>query len=255
MMVISVANQKGGVGKTTTALNLAFVYSQDRKVLLVDIDAQGNATTGLGVTKNELKATTYDVLINDASAREAAIMVRNNLYLIPANLDLAGAEVELVNVLSRETRLKAALEPLKEEFDMIIIDTPPSLGLLTVNALVSSDWVLVPIQCEFFALEGVGQLLKTVNLVKKYLNTNLDVLGFLLTMYDRRTRLSQEVEAELRAYFKDKVFKTVIPRSTRVAEAPSYGQSILEYDRRSPAAKAYNDLVEEIEERVQKQTW
>ena len=248
MMIISVANQKGGVGKTTTALNLAFVYAQNRKVLLVDMDAQGNATTGLGVTKNELKVTTYDVLINDASAREAAIMVRNNLYLIPANLDLAGAEVELVNVLSRETRLKMALEPLKEEFDMIIIDTPPSLGLLTVNA------VLVPIQCEFFALEGVGQLLKTVNLVKKYLNTNLDVLGFLLTMYDRRTRLSQEVEAELRAYFREKVFKTVIPRSTRVAEAPSYGQSIMEYDKRSPAAKAYNDLVEEIEGRVQKQT-
>jgi len=225
--------QKGGVGKTTTALNLAFVYSQDRKVLLVDIDAQGNATTGLGVTKNELKATTYDVLINDASAREAAIMVRNNLYLIPANLDLAGAE----------TRLKAALEPLKEEFDMIIIDTPPSLGLLTVNALVSSDWVLVPIQCEFFALEGVGQLLKTVNLVKKYLNGNLDVLGFLLTMYDRRTRLSQEVEAELRAYFRDKVFRTVIPRSTRVAEAPSYGQSILEYDRKNKLGKGLNALL------------
>jgi len=214
-MIISVANQKGGVGKTTTALNLAFVYSQNRKILLVDMDAQG---------KNELKTTTYDVLINDASPREAAMMVRKNLYLLPANLDLAGAEVELVNVLSRETRLKGALEPLKEDFDMIIIDTPPSLGLLTVNALVSSDWVLVPIQCEFFALEGVGQLLK----------------GILA----RRTRLSQEVEAELRAYFKDKVFKTVIPRSTRVAEAPSYGQSILEYDRRSPAARAYK-----------KQTW
>jgi chromosome partitioning protein len=168
-------------------------------------------------------------------------------------LDLAGAEVELVNVMSRESRLKYALEPLKDQFDLIIIDTPPSLGLLTINALVASDWVLVPIQCEFFALEGVGQLLKTVNLVRRYLNTELDVLGYLLTMYDRRTRLSQEVESELRAYFKEKVFDTVIPRSTRVAEAPSYGQSIQEYDSHSPAARAYNRLIKEIDERVQEQ--
>jgi chromosome partitioning protein len=253
-MILSVANQKGGVGKTTTALSLASLYAQDRKVLLVDMDAQGNATTGLGVQKNSLKKTTYNVLIEDTPAIDAAITVRNNFYLIPSNLDLAGAEVELVNVMSRESRLKYALEPLKDDFDVIIIDTPPSLGLLTINSLVSSDWVLVPIQCEFFALEGVGQLLKTVNLVKKYLNTQLEVLGYLLTMYDRRTRLSQEVEEELRNYFKEKVFKTVIPRSTRVAEAPSYGQSILEYDKNSPASKAYNELIREIEQRVEEQT-
>ncbi|WP_018963394.1 ParA family protein [Coprothermobacter platensis] len=252
-MIISVANQKGGVGKTTTALTLSSLYAQNRKVLLVDMDAQGNATTGFGVSKNDLKKTTYNVLIEDIPASEAFIKVRDNLYIVPSNLDLAGAEVELVNVMSRESRLKYALEPLKDQFDVIIIDTPPSLGLLTINALVASDWVLVPIQCEFFALEGVGQLLKTVNLVRRYLNTELDVLGYLLTMYDRRTRLSQEVESELRAYFKEKVFDTVIPRSTRVAEAPSYGQSIQEYDSHSPAARAYNRLIKEIDERVQEQ--
>lgn len=251
-MTLAIANQKGGVGKTTTALSLATLFSKERKVLLVDMDAQGNATTGLGVSKSQLKLTTYDVLVADAPVSETILEVRENLYLIPSSLDLAGAEVELVNLLSRESRLRNALEPVSDRFDLIIIDTPPSLGLLTINALTASDWLLVPIQCEFFALEGVGQLLKTVNLVKKFLNPKIDILGYLLTMYDKRTKLSQEVERELREYFGDKVFSTVIPRSVRLAEAPSYGQSIIEYDRHSAAAQAYARLAEEIADRVEK---
>ncbi|NPV89054.1 ParA family protein [Coprothermobacteraceae bacterium] len=251
-MTLAIANQKGGVGKTTTALSLATLFSKERKVLLVDMDAQGNATTGLGVSKSQLKLTTYDVLVADAPVSETILKVRENLYLIPSSLDLAGAEVELVNLLSRESRLRNALEPVSDRFDLIIIDTPPSLGLLTINALTASDWLLVPIQCEFFALEGVGQLLKTVNLVKKFLNPKIDILGYLLTMYDKRTKLSQEVERELREYFGDKVFSTVIPRSVRLAEAPSYGQSIIEYDRHSAAAQAYARLAEEIADRVEK---
>ena len=245
--VISVANQKGGVGKTTTTVNLATLLAKKgKKVLLIDTDPQGNATSGLGVTK-ELEVSVYDILVGetifDETIQETAI---KNLKVCPSNISLAGAEVELVSMMSREQRLKTKLDEVKEQYDYILIDCPPSLGLITLNAFTASDSVLIPVQCEYFALEGLGQLLNTVNLVKKHLNKDLEIEGALLTMYDARTNLSNQVVKEVKKYFEDKVYKTVIPRNVRLSEAPSYGMPISIYDPKSKGAKAYEKFTKEL---------
>ena len=245
--VISVANQKGGVGKTTTTVNLSTLLAKKgKKVLLIDTDPQGNATSGLGVTK-ELENSVYDILVGeigfDETIQETAI---KNLKICPSNISLAGAEVELVSMMSREQRLKTKLDVIKDQYDYILIDCPPSLGLITLNAFTASDSVLIPVQCEYFALEGLGQLLNTVNLVKKHLNKNLEIEGALLTMYDASTNLSNQVVKEVKKYFENKVYKTVIPRNVRLSEAPSYGMPISIYDARSKGAKAYDKLTKEF---------
>ena len=245
--VISVANQKGGVGKTTTTVNLATLLAKKgKKVLLIDTDPQGNATSGLGVTK-ELEFSVYDILVGETTFQET---VQNtaikNLKVCPSNISLAGAEVELVSMMSREQRLKTKLDEVKDLFDFVLIDCPPSLGLITLNAFTASDSVLIPVQCEYFALEGLGQLLNTVNLVKKHLNKNLEIEGALLTMYDARTNLSNQVVKEVKKYFEDKVYKTVIPRNVRLSEAPSYGMPISIYDPKSKGAKAYEKFTKEL---------
>ena len=245
--VISVANQKGGVGKTTTTVNLSTILAKKgKKVLLIDADPQGNATSGLGIEK-EVEFSTYDILVNDTEIKQALQKtVIKNLLLCPSNMNLAGAEVELVSMMSREQRLKEKLEEVKDVFDYIFIDCPPSLGLITLNAFTASDSVLIPVQCEYFALEGLGQLLNTVNLVKKHLNKTIMIEGALLTMYDIRTNLSNQVVKEVKKYFNDKVYKTVIPRNVRLSEAPSYGMPITEYDPRSKGAKAYAKFAKEF---------
>lgn len=245
--VISVANQKGGVGKTTTTVNLATLLAKKgKKVLLIDTDPQGNATSGLGITK-ELELSVYDILVGETTfeetVQETAI---KNLKVCPSNISLAGAEVELVSMMSREQRLKVKLDEVKGQYDYILIDCPPSLGLVTLNAFTASDSVLIPVQCEYFALEGLGQLLNTVNLVKKHLNKNLEIEGALLTMYDARTNLSNQVVKEVKKYFEDKVYKTVIPRNVRLSEAPSYGMPISIYDPKSKGAKAYEKFTKEL---------
>ena len=245
--VISVANQKGGVGKTTSTINLSSIFAKKgKKVLLIDGDPQGNATSGLGVNK-KLQKSLYDVLINDVAVSECIQKTQvKNLDICPCNIDLAGAEVELVSMISREKRLKEKLDLVKDNYDYILIDCPPSLGLLTLNALTASDYILVPVQCEYYALEGLTQLLNTVKLVKKHLNKEIIVLGAILTMYDARTNLSNEVVVEVRKFFKNHVFKTIIPRNVRLSEAPSYGMSIIEYDEKSKGAEAYLSLAKEI---------
>ena len=245
--VISIANQKGGVGKTTTAINLSTMLAKKgKKVLLIDADPQGNATSGVGIEKDE-DVSTYDVLVNDTTMDEAIKKAKmKNLSVCPANINLAGAEVELVSMMSREQRLKEKLEKIKDEYDYIIIDCPPSLGLITLNAFTASDSVLIPVQCEYYALEGLGQLINTINLVKKHLNINLELEGALLTMYSPRTNLSNQVVKEVKKYFNDKVYKTVIPRNVRLSEAPSYGMPIIEYDPRSKGAKSYMKFVKEF---------
>ena len=245
--VISVANQKGGVGKTTTAVNLSTLLAKrGKKVLLIDTDPQGNATSGLGVTK-EVELSVYDILVGETTFEETVQDTEvKNLKVCPSNISLAGAEVELVSMMSREQRLKVKLDAVKEQYDFIIIDCPPSLGLVTLNAFTASDSVLIPVQCEYFALEGLGQLLNTVNLVKKHLNKNLEIEGALLTMYDARTNLSNQVVKEVKKYFEDKVYKTVIPRNVRLSEAPSYGMPISIYDPKSKGAKAYDKFAKEL---------
>ena len=245
--VVSVANQKGGVGKTTTSINLSTILAKKgKKVLLIDADPQGNATSGVGATK-EVEYSTYDILVGETEIESAIekTMIKN-LQICPSDINLAGAEVELVSMMSREQRLKDKIEKVKAEFDYIIIDCPPSLGLITLNAFTASNSVLIPVQCEYYALEGLGQLINTIDLVKKHLNKDIEIEGALLTMYDIRTNLSNQVVKEVKKYFNDKVYKTVIPRNVRLSEAPSYGMPITEYDSRSKGAKSYEKFVKEF---------
>lgn len=245
---LAIVNQKGGVGKSTTAINLGAALAEyDKDVLLVDIDPQGNASSGLGLNKTELEYSIYDLLLGEADLEDVIISVPDSdLDIIPANIDLAGAEIELVSQISRENRLKKVLNSKTEKYDYILIDCPPSLGLLTLNALTAADGVIVPIQCEYYALEGLGQLLETIKLVQNNLNSDLKLEGVLLTMYDSRTNLSEQVAEEVQKHFASKIYDTVIPRNVRLSEAPSFGQSILSYDKRSSGAKAYRNLAREV---------
>lgn len=250
--ILTLANQKGGVGKTTTAVNLAaFLGKKKKKVLVIDLDPQGNATSGLGINKGELDGTIYDVIVNDVDIKDTIWeSSADNVWICPTNINLAGAEIELVNVMSREQVLKNAIKPIKGEYDYIIIDCPPSLSILTINALTASDGIVIPIQGEYYALEGLTQLVDTINIVKKKLNKNLSILGVVLTMFDRRTQLTRQVREEVENYFGDKVFSTVIPRNVRLAEAPSHGVAILDYDKHSKGAKAYESLANEVIKRT-----
>ncbi|MBQ3309223.1 ParA family protein [Candidatus Saccharibacteria bacterium] len=250
-IVISVTNQKGGVGKTTTAVNLGYFLAKDKqKVLIIDFDPQGNATSGLGVSKDDLELSMTDVTMGQAALSQAICETKfKNLYIAPTTPELANAEVELNKLNQKFVQLKNAILSVNNQFDYIIIDSPPSLSLLTVNGMIAAEYLLLPVQTEFYALEGVAQLLETMSLVKK-VNPNLKLLGVLATMYDKRTSLSVEVLEEVKKYFKDKVFKTLIPRNVRVAEAPSHGAPIGSYDKFSKGAKAYKDLAREVEERT-----
>lgn len=248
--VIAVLNQKGGVGKTTTTINLAaYLARGGRSVLICDIDPQGNSTSGLGVDKNTLEATLYEVLFNRAEANEIILEVGNqNLFLLPANAQLAGAEVELVQTNNREHKLKSVLARL--DYDYILIDCPPALGLLTVNALTAADEVLIPVQAEYYAMEGLSQLLSVIQHVRQALNPQLNILGIIITLFDSRTSLSEQVKKELEKHFGEKVLKTVIPRNVRLAEAPSFGKTIVEHDKWSKGARAYKALAKEVEKKV-----
>ena len=245
--VIAIANQKGGVGKTTTAVNISTILAKKgKKVILIDGDPQGNATSGLGIDK-DVENSLYDVLVNEVdiipTLQDTCV---KTLKLCPSNVNLAGAEVELVNLMSREQRLKEKVDEIRDDYDFIIIDCPPSLGLITLNAFTAADSVLIPVQCEYYALEGLGQLINTINLVKKHLNRTLEIEGAVLTMYDMRTNLSNQVVREVKRYFDDKVYKTVIPRNVKLSEAPSFGMPITLYDPNSKGARCYEKLAREI---------
>lgn len=245
---IAIFNQKGGVGKTTTNINLsACLAAKGKKVLVVDIDPQGNTTSGFGIDKSTLEFTMYDLLINEVDIKQCIIeTTRENLHIISSSMQLAGAEIELTAMESREIRLKNALDGIKGEYDYIFIDCPPSLGLLTINSLAAVDSVMIPIQCEYYALEGVSQLMMTLELVRENLNPNLEVQGVLLSMFDGRTNLSIQVVDEVKKYFRGKVYTTLIPRNVRLAEAPSHGLAVIEYDVKSKGAEAYLDFAEEF---------
>lgn len=252
--VICITNQKGGVGKTTTAVNLGYFLAKDKfRTLIVDFDPQGNASSGLGVNKAKLKATMTEVLIGKAQLADSIVETKTkNLWVAPTTPELANAEVEIANMKGKFTQLKNAIKTVEQNFDYVIIDSPPSLSLLTVNGMIAANYLLLPVQTEFYALEGVAQLLDSMKLVKKALNPDLKLLGVLATMYDKRTSLSVEVLAEVKKYFKDKVFNTTIPRNVRVAEAPSHGVPVGNYDKFSKGAKAYKDLAREVERRTGK---
>ncbi|HFH9443737.1 TPA: ParA family protein [Enterococcus faecium] len=252
--IISVANQKGGVGKTTTTVNLgACLASLGKKVLLVDMDAQGNATSGVGIRKPDVTRDIYDVLVNELPIDEATLITEHeNLSIVPATLQLAGAEIELTSMMARESRLKGSLEEVSSQYDYILIDCPPSLGHLTINSFTASDSILIPVQCEYYALEGLSQLLNTVRLVQKHFNPELEIEGVLLTMYDARTNLGNEVVEEVRKYFREKVYETIIPRNIRLSEAPSHGKPIIDYDPRSRGAEVYQALAKEVVSREEK---
>lgn len=246
--IIAIANQKGGVGKTTTSVNLSACLAHlGKKVLLIDTDPQGNATSGVGVNKGEVKNCIYNILIDDVEVKDVVLSTKvENLDVIPATISLAGAEIELVSTISREVRMKHAIEETKDIYDYVIIDCPPSLGLLTINALTASDAILIPVQCEYYALEGLSQLLSTIRLVQKHLNEELTIDGVLLTMFDARTNLGIQVIEEVKKYFQDKVYKTIIPRNVRLSEAPSHGKPIIVYDPKSRGAEVYLELAKEV---------
>ena len=252
--IISVANQKGGVGKTTTTVNLgACLASLGKRVLLVDMDAQGNATSGVGIRKPDVTQDIYDVLVNELPIAEATLVTAHeNLSIVPATLQLAGAEIELTSMMARESRLKGSLAEVNDQYDYILIDCPPSLGHLTINSFTASDSILIPVQCEYYALEGLSQLLNTVRLVQKHFNPELEIEGVLLTMYDARTNLGNEVVEEVRKYFREKVYETIIPRNIRLSEAPSHGMPIIDYDPRSRGAEVYQALAKEVVNREEK---
>lgn len=252
MKTICIFNQKGGVGKTTTNINLcSYLAMQGKKILTIDIDPQGNTTSGLGFDKKKIKLSIYDLLTSDISIRDTIkeCELVNNLYIVPSKMELAGAEVELISRSNRENILKEKLKEIEGEFDYVFIDCPPSLGILTINALTAASSVLTPIQCEFYALEGVGQLVNTIQLVKKSLNKELEIEGVILSMYDNRTKLCNEVVSEVKKYFNDKVYKITIPRNIRLAEAPSFGLPIMLYDDKCKGAEAYEALANEFLDR------